>query len=996
MAAFALLLGFTMPLHAEQPVGGLRAPEGFEVTQFAGDDLAHDIYSMTINARGEVVVSGVGYVRALLDTDGDGTADATRQFADGPGTGAQGMHFDGPDLICTGDAGLIRYRDADGDGQADGPPETLLKMKTGGEHHAHAVRKGPDGWWYVIAGNFAEIDESYVTLPTSPIKKPHGGVILRIKPDFSGSEVVCHGYRNPYDFDFHPSGAIFTYDSDGERFVSLPWYRPTRVFQALPGSHAGWVSRHWKRPDYYPDMPPVIGSFGRGSPTGVECYRHFQFPEVYQDAIFIADWSYGRIIALPLERGDGGFQCEKPIDFLTATGDFGFAPTDLCVAPDGSLFVSVGGRGTKGGVYRVRWKDANPWTWPEPKADKEKLLAIASAPQPLSSWSRAKWEPWAKSFTKNDFLAVMDDPELSEAERIRIVAEQLRIMGAMPRVFGTANPSAGFADPTWEPAAKFPLWLTHADTFFENMSIDPLSEFDSDTPHDDALRAIRLFQLGLGGMGPNPDRPHPPTFDGYTARLDWKNAGLQTDLWTDKLTAAFPHRDDIVTHEIARLMAILEFDRPDAFEKVLDRITADSDPVEDVHYLICTARMPVERTEAQRERIAAALVELESKIVARKLVIDLHWGDGVGEMYAAHVQLDPMLPAAVARHERFGSPSHVLFLKGMSAESRREALAAFVRRIEAEPDYAWSPEIVALLAESGEQRHRELLRGQFDNYSVRAAVLRALAKRPEPRDRGRFLAGLESAEPAVITASLAALEKLGPDESAAEQFALLKLARRLGADRPEYELRERVMKLLGRSTGTGDEFGFVTGKAGHNPQREALGRWEAHLRERWPEEARTLLADAEIDLKSFEPLLVQSAELEGDALRGQRVFEKRACAQCHGGVRAVGPDLAGVTKRFSRDDLFTAILAPDRDVSPRYATTTIITTEGKSYTGLVIYESVDGLLLRDGTGETLRIERDQIERRRQLTKSLMPAGLLKDTAPRDLADLYAYLKTLGS
>ena len=62
------------------------------------------------------------------------------------------------------------------------------------------------------------------------------------------------------------------------------------------------MSETWKHPDYYPDMPPVVASLGRGSPTGVVCYRHEQFPAEYRGAIFVADWTFGRIVALPLTR----------------------------------------------------------------------------------------------------------------------------------------------------------------------------------------------------------------------------------------------------------------------------------------------------------------------------------------------------------------------------------------------------------------------------------------------------------------------------------------------------------------------------------------------------------------------------------------------------------------------------------------------------------------------------------------------------------------------
>ena len=44
---------------------------GFEVTLFADDDLAHDIFSLTIDSLGRVVVSGPGYVRIMLDRDGE-------------------------------------------------------------------------------------------------------------------------------------------------------------------------------------------------------------------------------------------------------------------------------------------------------------------------------------------------------------------------------------------------------------------------------------------------------------------------------------------------------------------------------------------------------------------------------------------------------------------------------------------------------------------------------------------------------------------------------------------------------------------------------------------------------------------------------------------------------------------------------------------------------------------------------------------------------------
>jgi putative heme-binding domain-containing protein len=134
---------------------------------------------------------------------------------------------------------------------------------------------------------------------------------------------------------------------------------------------------------------------------------------------------------------------------------------------------------------------------------------------------------------------------------------------------------------------------------------------------------------------------------------------------------------------------------------------------------------------------------------------------------------------------------------------------------------------------------------------------------------------------------------------------------------------------------------------------------------------------------------------QGNSQRGQKVFIKTNCASCHSGGQALGPDLGGVAGRFSRRDLFTAILQPSKDVSPRYRTTQVTTADGKVYQGLVIYEAVGSLLLQTGPSQTTRIANRQIVDRRTTLTSLMPVGLIDKLTDREIADLYAYLKRLG-
>ncbi|MDF1798796.1 MAG: cytochrome c, partial [Planctomycetota bacterium] len=63
------------------------------------------------------------------------------------------------------------------------------------------------------------------------------------------------------------------------------------------------------------------------------------------------------------------------------------------------------------------------------------------------------------------------------------------------------------------------------------------------------------------------------------------------------------------------------------------------------------------------------------------------------------------------------------------------------------------------------------------------------------------------------------------------------------------------------------------------------------------------------------------AAAAGDRARGQALFTAVSCASCHriaGQGGALGPDLSGAARRFSRHDLLQAIIEPDRDRSDQY------------------------------------------------------------------------------
>jgi putative membrane-bound dehydrogenase-like protein len=407
---------------------GFNVPDGFEVSLFAGDDLAHDIYCMTTDHAGRIMVASRGWVKILHDTDGDGKADRATIFAEFPKSGAQGMYFDEEGLVVSGDQGVRRWRDRDGDGRAEGEAEFFFRTASGGEHGAHAIVKGPDGWFYLVAGNEAGIGVEHARLPGSPVKRVTAGAIVRFSPDGKTSEVVAHGFRNPYDFDFHTFGQIITYDSDGERDHHLPWYAGTRIFDVAIGAEHGWVlkgSPHaWSRPESWFDNTARLWTVGRGSPTAVAVYRHRAFPEHYRGGVFTACWTMGRVYFTPLVRDDSSFRAGLET-FMEAGGTNGFAPVDALVGPDGDLFVAIGGRGTLGSVFRVHHVGAQVQPGHDP------LRQVLAADQPLTSWSRARWVPQAKQLGSGIFEQAAANKRLSVPERVRAIEVLVEVFAGL-------------------------------------------------------------------------------------------------------------------------------------------------------------------------------------------------------------------------------------------------------------------------------------------------------------------------------------------------------------------------------------------------------------------------------------------------------------------------------------------------------------------------------------------------------------------------------------
>jgi putative heme-binding domain-containing protein len=392
--------------YAQTPPEELKVPPGFkvELLRSAGKDEGSWV-AMAIDAKGRLYLSPQGTVpssgfkkedawgglwRATLNDKGHL---ASLDKVPVPVGNSMGMLWAFDSLYVSGQGpegqAIYRLRDTNGDDTLDG--WTLFKKVPGGggEHGAHALVLGPDEKSiYIAHGNSTPLVEG--TDPGSPyrhyaedrllprvldpvatffdkLKAPYG-YVLRTDENGAKWELFAGGFRNQYDIDFNADGELFTYDSDMEWDVGLPWYRPTRVLHVVSGGEYGFREGNEKWPEHYEDSLPAAVNIGLGCPTGVKFGTKSRFPEKYQRAFFMMDWTFGRILAVHLRANGSTYTAKNPLKSYThptgpeASEDVevflqgkGMPVTDLEFGLDGAMYLTVGGRGTQGALYRVSW-----------------------------------------------------------------------------------------------------------------------------------------------------------------------------------------------------------------------------------------------------------------------------------------------------------------------------------------------------------------------------------------------------------------------------------------------------------------------------------------------------------------------------------------------------------------------------------------------------------------------------------------------------------------
>ena len=350
--------------------------DGLEATAFAAEPMVRNPTDIDIDARGRVwVCEGVNYrstfkpwgvldpagdrIVILEDTNRDGVADSAKIFYQGHDIDAAlGICVLGKKVFVSCSPNIFVFTDTDGDDKAD--KKEILFSGIGGVDHDHGVHTmifGPDGKLYF---NFGNEGRQLKDKNGNPVRDVEGNVIskenfqqgmtFRCNLDGGEVEVLGSNFRNPYEVAVDSFGTIWQSDNDddGNRSVRINYVMEHGNYgftDEMTG--AGWSQkrtnwedeisrRHWHQND--PGVIPNLLVTGAGAPTGLAIYEGKLLPKKFRNQMIHCD-AGPRVVRSYAVKPDGaGYAAE--VNDVFSSSDTWFRPSDVCVAPDGSIYVS--------------------------------------------------------------------------------------------------------------------------------------------------------------------------------------------------------------------------------------------------------------------------------------------------------------------------------------------------------------------------------------------------------------------------------------------------------------------------------------------------------------------------------------------------------------------------------------------------------------------------------------------------------------------------------
>jgi putative membrane-bound dehydrogenase-like protein len=371
-------------------------------------------YRLAMHKDWGIIRPGGDRIVILEDSNRDGKADKQTVFyQDMTVNTALGICVLGNKAIVSASPYVFVLTDIDGDGKAD-KREVLFQdsVKNDHDHSTHAFVFGPDGKLYFNHGNEVKElrrpkggiksvplngpvpqfeSETVVDLAGNPVNTnlktnapPYRqGMAYRCNLDGSELETLGWNFRNNYELAVDSFGTIWQSDNDddGNRGVRINFVMEFGNYgftDEMTGASwgAGWKQAQAKganedeRPFYHfhqydPGVVPNLLQTGNGSPTGIAIYEGKLLPEVFRNQIVHCDAGPRVVRAYPVKNSAAGYAAT--IENILTSSDSWYRPSDVCVGPDGALYIAdwndagVGGHNMAdrkletmtGRVYRV-------------------------------------------------------------------------------------------------------------------------------------------------------------------------------------------------------------------------------------------------------------------------------------------------------------------------------------------------------------------------------------------------------------------------------------------------------------------------------------------------------------------------------------------------------------------------------------------------------------------------------------------------------------------
>jgi len=986
------------PVEPADASATLTLPDDLEAALFASEPLLSSPSDIDVDAKGRVWVCEVTNYRGkkdtrpegdrilvLEDTDGDGTADRQTVFHQGRDVdSALGICVigEGPGrrviVSCAPD--VFVFHDDDGDLKAD--RRESLFTKTGTPQHDHSVHAfvvGPDGRFYFNFGNTGKaihdrdgrpVGDRFGNAVNDSGQPYRQGMVFRCRPDGTDLEVLGHNFRNNYEVAVDSFGSLWQSDNDddGNRSVRINFvmeygnygYRDERT-------GAGWQTprtnvepeiprRHWHQND--PGVVPNLLLTGGGSPCGICVYEGSLLPARLRGSLIHCDAGPNVVRAYHLEPRGAGFAAES--ESIVEGGDQWFRPSDVCVAPDGSLIVAdwydpgVGGHGMgdtqKGRIFRVAPKGSK---WVVPTVDFSTVSgAVAALASPNLCTRATALERLAK---EPEAAAAAIDGAIARPVDDRLAARLAWALGMLPgRADATVAMLAASHDPRLRTVALRMCRLTRGDILdlVEKCVADP----------DAAVR--RECAIALRGIpGERADRAWAELAGRHVAGDRWEveALGIGADSvsgfegggqWNGRLAAWLAKAGDAWKRPAGR--EIVWRSRAPVTPAMLCELIADPSVTtseslalvraldfQDAAGVVAAVLPTVRAIQASEEKLRVILPELVLRLDGGAMA-DAALARRIDEAagYAAGTQAFVDL---VGRFRLEGRAGELLDLAAAEGTAESVAAAAIGGTLRLSGDDA----VKARLAAAGPAALRLLtalgIRGDARSTALLQGVLADAGTTPEMKPAAvAALARSNQGAKAVV-----AMAKEGRLDDRLLQAAAVAIAACPWAD-----IRETAGGVL--------------------PMPKAKG--------------------------GSLPPLADLLKRNGNAEHGRGVFAGAGtCAKCHvvgGEGRNVGPNLSGIGAKLSRQAIYESILAPSAAISHNYESYTALLADGRAVTGLLVSQSPESVVIRGADGIDATLAAAEVDELIKQPVSLMPADLATALSADELVDLVAWLETL--